>query len=169
MGQFAKILPSDVAARRNFVSSGGLKKIQELQPAQGSPLAESIRAINEVYPEEIVRYYSPGYSKILLDRITEAAPPATQLQAPTAERPQSAIKPAQTDAVTAPASAAPPQGEGVPVPTETAAATSNAPAVMRPISANTSGPLNVTAVAAEAAPAAAAGSIEAPSNDKPAA
>jgi hypothetical protein len=32
-------------------------------------LAESIRTINECYPEEIVRYYSPGYSNTLLSKL----------------------------------------------------------------------------------------------------
>lgn len=80
IAQFAKILPHDVAARRAFVTSGGLQRVQEiaasLSQAQagglsGSKMAEYIRTINECYPEEIVRYYSPGYSATLLDKIDE--------------------------------------------------------------------------------------------------
>lgn len=37
----------------------------------GAKLAESIRTINECYPEEIVRYYSPGYATTLLAKIDE--------------------------------------------------------------------------------------------------
>ena len=40
-------------------------------PYFGSKLAEYIRAINECYPEEIVRYYSPGYSAALLEKIDQ--------------------------------------------------------------------------------------------------
>ena len=36
-----------------------------------SKLAENILIINNCYPEEIVKYYSPGYSDILLTRIDE--------------------------------------------------------------------------------------------------
>ncbi|KAJ3017599.1 UNVERIFIED_CONTAM: Sperm-associated antigen 6 [Siphonaria sp. JEL0065] len=84
VGQFAKILPNDVAARRAFVTSGGLQRVQEIAaglgnatgsgPAgilNGTKMGEFIRTINECYPEEIVRYYSPGYSATLLEKIDE--------------------------------------------------------------------------------------------------
>jgi len=67
--QFAKILPHDVAARRSFVMSGALQKILELQPEPGAQLGDMIRAITECYPKEIIDYYSPSYSKQLLDQL----------------------------------------------------------------------------------------------------
>ena len=67
VNQFAKVLP-DVAARRSFVTSGG-QKILELQPEPGSKLGDFVRAITECYPKEIVDYYSPNYSKQLLDTL----------------------------------------------------------------------------------------------------
>jgi len=67
--QFAKVLPHDVAARRSFVTSGGLQKVLELQPEPGSKLGDFVNAIKEVYPPEIVDYYSPNYSKQLLDML----------------------------------------------------------------------------------------------------
>lgn len=88
IGQFSKILPHDVTARREFVTSGSLKRLQEIaasygsnvatnpqevglppQGLSGTKLGEYIRTINECYPEEIVRYYSPGYSKTLLEKV----------------------------------------------------------------------------------------------------
>lgn len=78
------MLPHDVAARRAFVTSGGLQRVQEFSYAlkqvatpdsgensygPGSKLYDSIKAVNECYPEEIVRYYSPGYSTTLLEKI----------------------------------------------------------------------------------------------------
>ncbi len=72
VSQYAKVLPHDVKARRAFVTSGGLKRIQEIKADPGSKLAESIRRINEAYPEEIVRYYSPGYSATLLEKLDES-------------------------------------------------------------------------------------------------
>ncbi|KAJ3142054.1 Sperm-associated antigen 6 [Physocladia obscura] len=88
VAQFAKILPNDVAARRAFVTSGGLQRVQEIAAGlggnvnsggitaavgilNGTKMGEYIRIINECYPEEIVRYYSPGYSATLLDKIDE--------------------------------------------------------------------------------------------------
>jgi 3-methyladenine DNA glycosylase AlkD len=72
-GQFSKILSQNVQARKFFVTCGGLKRCQEIANTftelQGSKLGESIRLINECYPEEIVRYYSPGYSNTLLDKV----------------------------------------------------------------------------------------------------
>ncbi|XP_045921695.1 sperm-associated antigen 6 isoform X2 [Micropterus dolomieu] len=72
--QFSKVLPHDPKARRLFVTSGGLKKVQEIQAEPGSPLQEHINAINSCFPEEIVRYYSPGYSEVLLERLESYQP-----------------------------------------------------------------------------------------------
>ncbi|TGZ65864.1 hypothetical protein CRM22_005647 [Opisthorchis felineus] len=69
--QFGKILPHDPNARRNFVSSGALKKIQELKPDDKEALAEYITAINNCFPEEVVRYYSPGYVETLIERVDQ--------------------------------------------------------------------------------------------------
>mmetsp|Transcript_21758 Transcript_21758/g.35984 ORF Transcript_21758/g.35984 Transcript_21758/m.35984 type:complete len:507 (-) Transcript_21758:326-1846(-) len=67
--QFAKVLPHDVSARRAFVTSGGLQKIQEINAEVGTKLREYKDAINACYPDEIVKYYSPGYSQELLEKI----------------------------------------------------------------------------------------------------
>jgi len=67
--QFAKVLPHDVAARRSFVTSGGLQKILELEPEPGSKLKDFVESIKEVYPQEVVDFYSPHYSRVLLDKL----------------------------------------------------------------------------------------------------
>uniref|UniRef100_A0A3P9IF58 Sperm associated antigen 6 n=2 Tax=Oryzias latipes TaxID=8090 RepID=A0A3P9IF58_ORYLA len=74
MCQFSKVLPHDSKARRLFVTSGGLKKVQEIQAEPGSVLQEHINAINSCFPEEIVRYHSPGYSEVLLERLENYQP-----------------------------------------------------------------------------------------------
>eukprot|EP00049_Salpingoeca_infusionum_P009277 m.153437 g.153437 ORF g.153437 m.153437 type:complete len:512 (+) comp14291_c0_seq1:264-1799(+) len=78
VSQFAKILPGDPKARKQFVTSGGLKKIQEIKTEEGSDLSEAILTINECFPEEIVRYYSPGYSDTLLERLDSHRPASTR-------------------------------------------------------------------------------------------
>jgi len=50
-----QILPHDAKARRLFVTSGGLKKVQEIQAEPGTTLSEYITIINYCFPEEIVR------------------------------------------------------------------------------------------------------------------
>ncbi|KAA0187399.1 Sperm-associated antigen 6 [Fasciolopsis buskii] len=70
VAQFSKVLPHDTNSRRLFVTSGGLKKIQELKNDCDAQLAEYITAINNCYPEEVVRYYSPGYVETLMERVT---------------------------------------------------------------------------------------------------
>ncbi|KAM8881630.1 uncharacterized protein ACB058_001790 [Synchiropus picturatus] len=72
--QFSKVLPHDSKARRLFVTSGGLKKVQEIEAEPGSALQEHINSINSCFPEEIVRYYSPGYSEALLSRLENFQP-----------------------------------------------------------------------------------------------
>ena len=69
VAQFSKVLPHDSKARRHFVASGGLKKIQELKDDNQGLLSEYINAINNCYPEEVVRYYSPGYTETLMERV----------------------------------------------------------------------------------------------------
>ncbi|XP_058231963.1 sperm-associated antigen 6-like [Hemibagrus wyckioides] len=66
--QFSKVLPHDSKARRSFVTNGGLKKVLKIKAEPGSALQKYINAINACYPEEIVRYYSPGYLEELLER-----------------------------------------------------------------------------------------------------
>ena len=71
---FLQVLPHDPKARRLFVTSGGLKRIQEIESEEGSVLQSYIHAINGCYPEEIVKYYSPGYSEQLLERVEQYQP-----------------------------------------------------------------------------------------------
>ncbi|XP_013863187.1 sperm-associated antigen 6 [Austrofundulus limnaeus] len=72
--QFSKVLPHDSKARRLFVTSGGLKKVQEIEAEPGSALQEYINAVNNCFPEEIVRYYSPGYTEVLLQKLDNYKP-----------------------------------------------------------------------------------------------
>jgi hypothetical protein len=76
IAQFSKVLPHNAKARRLFVTSGGLKKVQEIKAEPGSALSEYINSINNCFPEEIVKYYSPGYSDALLERVETYQPQA---------------------------------------------------------------------------------------------
>mmetsp|Transcript_39821 Transcript_39821/g.99633 ORF Transcript_39821/g.99633 Transcript_39821/m.99633 type:complete len:192 (+) Transcript_39821:1081-1656(+) len=70
--QFAKVLPHDLQARRSFVQSGGLQKIQEIQAEPGTKLRDYIDEINQIYPPEVVLYYTPGYASTLLKKLEGA-------------------------------------------------------------------------------------------------
>ncbi|TMW62858.1 hypothetical protein Poli38472_005476 [Pythium oligandrum] len=72
--QFAQMLPHDLEARRSFVQNGGLEFLQTLSEAAGAKLTEYIMEINNCYPPEIVEYYSPHYSKTLLDKLDDFQP-----------------------------------------------------------------------------------------------
>jgi len=69
--QFAKVLPTNLEAKRTFVQSGGLAKIQMIKCEPGSKLADHIQAINEEYPPGVVNYYSPDYAEKLLQRLED--------------------------------------------------------------------------------------------------
>eukprot|EP01006_Ploeotia_vitrea_P014553 TRINITY_DN394_c0_g1_i1.p1 TRINITY_DN394_c0_g1~~TRINITY_DN394_c0_g1_i1.p1 ORF type:complete len:537 (+),score=293.06 TRINITY_DN394_c0_g1_i1:89-1612(+) len=72
--QFAKVLPNLPSARKSFVQSRGLQKVQELK-ADGNPaLTEYIEAINACYPPEVVQYYSPNYSETILAKVESFEP-----------------------------------------------------------------------------------------------
>eukprot|EP00811_Abedinium_folium_P007245 NODE_16684_length_983_cov_3.262850.p1 GENE.NODE_16684_length_983_cov_3.262850~~NODE_16684_length_983_cov_3.262850.p1 ORF type:complete len:211 (+),score=73.93 NODE_16684_length_983_cov_3.262850:38-670(+) len=72
--QFARVLPNDISARRSFVQSGGLQKIQETKAEVGSKLHDYIDEINMLYPPEIVQYYSPNYAETLLKKMDDHLP-----------------------------------------------------------------------------------------------
>lgn len=73
--QFAQMLPHELESRRAFVQNGGLQFLQELGETRGAGvLTEFIQQINQCYPVEIVEYYSPNYSKALLDKIDDYHP-----------------------------------------------------------------------------------------------
>lgn len=74
LGQFSKILPNDPRARRLFVTTGSLKKVQEIPADPGSTLMEYILCVNSCFPEEIVRFYSPGYPDTLLQKVEQYTP-----------------------------------------------------------------------------------------------
>ena len=66
VAQFAKILPTNPKARKSFVESKGLQKIQ----AEGNgDLMQYIEIINKKYPSELVDFYSPNYAEKLLAKI----------------------------------------------------------------------------------------------------
>ncbi|OAF69820.1 hypothetical protein A3Q56_02446, partial [Intoshia linei] len=75
VGQFSKVLPHDAKARKMFVTSEGLKKIQTIKSEPGSLLSEYITSINNCFPIEIVKYYTPGYSDVLLEQVEKYVPP----------------------------------------------------------------------------------------------
>jgi 3-methyladenine DNA glycosylase AlkD len=74
VAQFAKILPHDAQARKAFVASKGLQKVQLLAADPASDVGAAVRAINACYPDEVVRFYTPGYSDALLDQVDAYAP-----------------------------------------------------------------------------------------------
>jgi len=69
LAQISKVLPNDSSGRSSFVSSGGLAKVLSLPTEDGSETRESVDIISSCYPDEIVRFYSPGYSESLLKKL----------------------------------------------------------------------------------------------------
>ena len=51
--------------------SEGLKKIQEIKASPGSKLRTYIDDINQLYPQEVVQYYSPDYAATLLKKLDD--------------------------------------------------------------------------------------------------
>lgn len=77
MRQFSKVLPNDAAARRIFQTTGGLKKIQEIQAPAQSEVAELIALINSYYSQDVVKYYTPSAANMnesILNRLSQYTP-----------------------------------------------------------------------------------------------
>ena len=72
--QFAKILPKDLQAKKNFLLTGGLKSIQQKALGADPKLKIHIDDINTRYPTEIVQYFSPDYPEALFKKMEEQSP-----------------------------------------------------------------------------------------------
>ncbi|SCO67406.1 PF16 protein, putative [Plasmodium vivax] len=71
--QFAKIIPKSPAHKKAFIKSGCLKRLQEMKNSEEAKKVEmEINAINKSFPEDVVNYYTPGYSETLIKRIDQA-------------------------------------------------------------------------------------------------
>ncbi|VWU49906.1 armadillo repeat protein PF16, putative [Hepatocystis sp. ex Piliocolobus tephrosceles] len=70
--QFSKILPNNPSYKKMFIKSGCLKYLQEIKHSEeGKKLDLEIKSINKIFPEDIINYYTPGYSDTLIKRIDE--------------------------------------------------------------------------------------------------
>merc|ERR1711959_548072 len=68
--QFSKVLPNDNnGAKKQFVTSGCLKKIQQLRGDE--KIDEYVNMINGEYPPDIVEYYSPNFHTELLKKLED--------------------------------------------------------------------------------------------------
>ncbi|KAL0210786.1 hypothetical protein P9112_009084 [Eukaryota sp. TZLM1-RC] len=75
--QLSKVLPSNVDARKMFVTTGGLQRLQEIKSVvednqegvEESSIFELINVINSCYPEDIVRFYSRNFENEILSKV----------------------------------------------------------------------------------------------------
>ncbi|CDJ28390.1 armadillo/beta-catenin-like repeat protein, putative [Eimeria mitis] len=72
--QFAKVLPNDPKARRAFVQTGALETLLKIRETDAATeVLDYIQSVCNLYPPEVVNYYSPGYSAILIEKIDAQA------------------------------------------------------------------------------------------------
>ena len=71
LAQYAAILPKDAAARKAFLQTGLLQRVQEIKQMASGKLLESIERINSAFPAEAVRFSDPAYAEQLLRQIDE--------------------------------------------------------------------------------------------------
>lgn len=69
---FAKILPCDPVARRSFVTSHCLRKVQEIEPTP--EIAPHLKTINACFPNEVIHFVSPHYLEDLINRLDQFNP-----------------------------------------------------------------------------------------------
>jgi sperm-associated antigen 6 len=73
--QFAKVLPNQPKARKSFVQSRCLARVQEIESDGGdlaNELQEHIEVIKNCFPQDVVQYYAPNYSETLLQQLDDA-------------------------------------------------------------------------------------------------
>ena len=66
--QLCKVLVNNAAARKAFVVSGGLQKLQMLRE-EDDKVAADVDTIHQMYPQDIVQYYTPNYAQTLINKI----------------------------------------------------------------------------------------------------
>ena len=71
LAQYAAILPNDPHARRAFMQTGLLQRVQEIKASAEPKVLESIARINNCFPEDAVKFSDPLYAKELLNRLDE--------------------------------------------------------------------------------------------------
>ncbi|EAY04738.1 Armadillo/beta-catenin-like repeat family protein [Trichomonas vaginalis G3] len=67
--QISKLLPKNPKMRVPFVTSGGFQAVQKIPAQPGTKIRDYIDAINAVFPEQAVHFYSPKYPDTLLQEI----------------------------------------------------------------------------------------------------
>ena len=74
--QLAKVLPMDTNAKKQFVINKGLRKILDKKNkiASDPAIKKAIDDICTIYPDEMVKYYTPDYRDILLKKLEEYHP-----------------------------------------------------------------------------------------------
>jgi len=73
-----QLISADLAASNKSKVSDEDNPYMDENATNNSKLAEAIRTINSCYPEEIVHYYSPGYSTLLLEKLNNYKHDGTQ-------------------------------------------------------------------------------------------
>jgi hypothetical protein len=71
LAQYAAILPNDAPARKAFMATGLLQRVQEIKATAEPKVLESIVRINNCFPEDAVKFSDPSYAKELLARLDE--------------------------------------------------------------------------------------------------
>jgi HEAT repeat protein len=71
LNQYIKNLDNNPTEKKLFVQNSGLKKLQELRSKVSEPLREKIDQINDKYPSDIIKFYSPDYAASLINKIGE--------------------------------------------------------------------------------------------------
>ena len=63
--------PLRTSARKAFMQSGLLQRVQELRLSAGPKVAESISRINAAFPTECVKFSDPSYARELVAKLEE--------------------------------------------------------------------------------------------------
>ncbi|CAE7512060.1 Spag6, partial [Symbiodinium sp. KB8] len=73
LAQYAAILPHNVGARKAFMQTGLLQRVQDIKRTAGPKVQESIAKINACFPPEAVKFSDKEYASELLAKIDDEA------------------------------------------------------------------------------------------------
>lgn len=68
VAQMANILKNKTSLKQEFAENGSLQRLQELRPSPGSKLQASITEINNLFPEDVVHYFTKDYMNALINQ-----------------------------------------------------------------------------------------------------
>lgn len=77
--QFAKVLPNDSTAQRMFISTGGLKKVLEIDTSQHENISQCVESVKKCFSPDIIKFYMPMENSLNSNNLNQLQPKVNRM------------------------------------------------------------------------------------------